>query len=100
VVSNSWKHLGIVMVLASYRGETYELWLVLATGVRPVSSWPLVTVSNLVAFSCLDVVYVQVLSLQLNHILHIIISYTCGVLNVLTLAIFPIYYCYALLLRK
>jgi hypothetical protein len=27
-----------------YRGETYELCLVLATGVRPVSWWPWVTV--------------------------------------------------------
>jgi hypothetical protein len=27
-----------------YRGETYELCLVLATGVRPVSWWPWVIV--------------------------------------------------------
>jgi hypothetical protein len=30
-----------------YRGETCELWSVLATGMRPVSLWPLVTVGNL-----------------------------------------------------
>jgi hypothetical protein len=39
-----------------YKGETCELWSVLATGVRPVSLWPLVTVSNLGAMSCLDIV--------------------------------------------
>jgi hypothetical protein len=39
-----------------YRGETCEFWLVLDTGVRPVSLWPLVTVSNLGAWSCLDVI--------------------------------------------
>jgi hypothetical protein len=39
-----------------YRGETCELWSVVATGVRPVTLWPLVTVSNLGASSCLEVV--------------------------------------------
>jgi hypothetical protein len=31
-------------VLFGYRGETCELFLVLATGVRSVSQWPWVTV--------------------------------------------------------
>jgi hypothetical protein len=39
-----------------YIGETCELWLVLATGLRPMSLWPLVTESNLGASSCLDVI--------------------------------------------
>jgi hypothetical protein len=38
-----------------YKGETCEPWLVLATGVRPVSLWPLITMSNLGAWLCLDI---------------------------------------------
>jgi hypothetical protein len=41
---------------SGYRGETCELYLVLATGVRPVSWWPLVTVGNRGAVSCLVIV--------------------------------------------
>jgi hypothetical protein len=39
-----------------YRWDACERWLVLATGVTPVSLRPLITVGNLVAWSCLDVV--------------------------------------------
>jgi hypothetical protein len=42
------------MVL-SYRWDAFERGLVLAIGVTPVSLWPLVTGSNLGAWSCLDV---------------------------------------------
>jgi hypothetical protein len=45
------------MVLdCGYRWDAYERWSVLATGVTPVSLWPLVTMSNLGASSCLDVI--------------------------------------------
>jgi hypothetical protein len=70
LVGSSWVYLGLVGSVCGmqqveacghspsfgYRGETCELWLVLATGVRPVTSWPFVTMSNLGVFSCLDVV--------------------------------------------
>jgi hypothetical protein len=39
-----------------YRWAASERWLVLSTGVTPVSLWPLVTGSNLAPWSCLDVV--------------------------------------------
>jgi hypothetical protein len=39
-----------------YKGETCESRSVLVTGVRPVRLWPLITKSNLGAWSCLDVV--------------------------------------------
>jgi hypothetical protein len=39
-----------------YRGETCEVCSVLATAVRLVSLWPVVTMSNLGAISCLDIV--------------------------------------------
>jgi hypothetical protein len=39
-----------------YKGETCEPRSILATGVRPVRLWPLVTESNLGVWSCLDVV--------------------------------------------
>jgi hypothetical protein len=32
---------------SSYRWDAYERWLVLATGVTPMSLWPLVTMGNL-----------------------------------------------------
>jgi hypothetical protein len=39
-----------------YGWDACESWSVLATGVTPVSLWPLITVGNLGAWSCLDVV--------------------------------------------
>jgi cytochrome bd-type quinol oxidase subunit 2 len=39
-----------------YRWDAYECWLVLATGVTHVSLWPLVTMGNLGAPSCNDLV--------------------------------------------
>jgi hypothetical protein len=39
-----------------YRWDAYERWSVLATGVTPVSLRPLITIGNLGAWSCLDVV--------------------------------------------
>jgi hypothetical protein len=39
-----------------YKGKTCEPESVLATGVRPVSLWPLITVGNLGVWSCLEVV--------------------------------------------
>jgi hypothetical protein len=39
-----------------YKGETCEPQSVLATGVRTMSLWPLITVSNIGAWLCLDVV--------------------------------------------
>jgi hypothetical protein len=41
-----------------YRWDACERWLVLATGVIPVSWRPLITISNLGAWSCLDIVEV------------------------------------------
>jgi hypothetical protein len=39
-----------------YRWDAYEHWMVLTTGVTPVSLRPLITVGNLGAWSCLDIV--------------------------------------------
>jgi hypothetical protein len=39
-----------------YGWDVCEHWSVLATGVTPVSLWPLITVGNLGASSYLDVV--------------------------------------------
>jgi hypothetical protein len=39
-----------------YRWDAYERWLVFAIGVTLVSLRPLITVSDLGAWSCLDVV--------------------------------------------
>jgi hypothetical protein len=39
-----------------YRWDACERWSVLATGVTPVSLRPLITVSNLGAWSCFDIV--------------------------------------------
>jgi hypothetical protein len=39
-----------------YRGETCELLLVLATGVTPRSLRPMITVGNLGAWLCIDIV--------------------------------------------
>jgi hypothetical protein len=41
-----------------YRWDAYERWSVLATGVTPGSLWPLITVGNLGAPLCLDIVQV------------------------------------------
>jgi hypothetical protein len=38
-----------------HRSDACEHGLVLATGVTPVSLWPLITVGNLGVWSCLDV---------------------------------------------
>jgi hypothetical protein len=46
-----------------YRWDACEHWSLVATGVTPVSLMPLITVGNLGARSCLDIVYVYVLSL-------------------------------------
>jgi hypothetical protein len=70
LVGFGWFGSGQVLGLDSfgYRGETCELCLVLATGVRPVSSiWfstgvtpgslrPLITLGNLGAWLCIDIV--------------------------------------------
>jgi hypothetical protein len=39
-----------------YRWDACELGSILATGVTPVSMWPLVTGNNLGVWSCLDIV--------------------------------------------
>jgi hypothetical protein len=39
-----------------YTWDACECWSVLATGVTPVSLTPLITVDNLGAWSCLDIV--------------------------------------------
>jgi hypothetical protein len=39
-----------------YRWDACERWSVLAIGVTPVSSVPLVTMGNLAAVSCSDIV--------------------------------------------
>jgi hypothetical protein len=45
------------MVLGcGYRWDACERWSILATGVTHVSLWPLVTMGNLGASLCLDVV--------------------------------------------
>jgi hypothetical protein len=38
-----------------YRWDACERWSVLATGVTSVSMRPLITVGNLVVWSCLDI---------------------------------------------
>jgi hypothetical protein len=38
------------------RWDASECCLVLATGVTPISLWPMITVGNLGALSCLDVI--------------------------------------------
>jgi hypothetical protein len=40
----------------SYRWDACERWSFLATGVTPMTLRPLITVSNLGAWSCLDIV--------------------------------------------
>ncbi len=69
----------------------------LATGVTPVSLWLLVTLGNLDAVSCLDVIKYRCFSLQLNLLLSLscykltyhYFSYTCWVatISLLTLAV-------------
>jgi hypothetical protein len=45
------------MVLGfGYRWDACEHWSVLATGVTPVSLWPLINMGNLGVLSCLNVV--------------------------------------------
>jgi hypothetical protein len=39
-----------------YRWDVCERWILLATGVTPVSLRPLITVGNLGVWSCLDIV--------------------------------------------
>jgi hypothetical protein len=39
-----------------YRWDAYERWSVLAIGVTPMSLRPLITVGNLGAWSCLDII--------------------------------------------
>jgi hypothetical protein len=39
-----------------YRWDAYEHWLFLVIGVTPVRLRPLITVGNLGAWSCLDIV--------------------------------------------
>jgi hypothetical protein len=39
-----------------YRWDACEHWSVLATGVSPMSLRPLITVGNLGAWSCLDII--------------------------------------------
>jgi hypothetical protein len=45
---------------SSYRWDAYERWSILSTGVTPVALGPLVTIGNLGASSCLDVVEVLI----------------------------------------
>jgi hypothetical protein len=103
--------------------QGWDMWALfgLATRVRPVSSvwfwlqgcdlWaggPGLQLGNWGAVSCLVVVKVYVLFLCnwttcwafLVIRLHVIISYTCWVLYVLILALFPVYCYYALLLKR
>jgi hypothetical protein len=47
-----------VCMVLGYRWDACERGSVLATGVSPVSLWPVVTGSNLGMWSCLDVVEV------------------------------------------
>jgi hypothetical protein len=53
----SWYAVGAthVCMVLRYRWDACESGLVLATGVTPVSFWPLVSRSNLGVWSCLDV---------------------------------------------
>jgi hypothetical protein len=51
-----------------YRWDAYDRWSVVATGVTPMSLRPLITMGNLGAWSCLDIIWVKVLSLQINHL--------------------------------
>jgi hypothetical protein len=41
-----------------YKWDAYERWSVLAIGVTPVSLSPWITMGNLGAWSCLDIVWV------------------------------------------
>jgi hypothetical protein len=63
--------VGSVRFESSWFGSWWdacERWSVLATGVTPVSLWPLIIVSNLSVWSCIDIVLVYVLSLLINHV--------------------------------
>jgi hypothetical protein len=76
--------------------------------MTPVSLRPFITVGNLGAWSgledCLGLdafsAFKPCCQAFLVISLHVIVSYTCGVLYVLTLVIFPVCCCYALLLRR
>jgi hypothetical protein len=68
-----------------YKGETCEPQSALAIGVRPMILWPLITMSNLGAWLCLDVIKSRCYSLQLDLLLSLscyklvypYFSYTC-----------------------
>jgi hypothetical protein len=46
----------VCMFWFGYKRDAYECWSVLATGVTAVSLRPLITMGNLGAWSCLDIV--------------------------------------------
>jgi hypothetical protein len=46
----------VCMFWLGYRWDAFERWSFLATGVTHVSLRPLITVANLGAWSCLDIV--------------------------------------------
>jgi hypothetical protein len=46
----------VCMFWFGYRWDTYGRWTFLAIGVTPVSLRPLITIGNLGAWSCLDIV--------------------------------------------
>jgi hypothetical protein len=57
--SGSWHAAGakpMCIFWFGYRWDACEHWSVLAIGVTPVSLRPLITVGNLGAWSCLDIV--------------------------------------------
>jgi hypothetical protein len=56
-LSGSWYAAGAKPVcMFVYRWDACECWSFLATGLTPESLWPLITVGNLGAWSCLDII--------------------------------------------
>jgi hypothetical protein len=56
VLANGMQQLQSLCAWFGYMCDACEHWSVLAIGVTPVSLWPLITVGNLGASSCLDVI--------------------------------------------
>jgi hypothetical protein len=57
--SSSWYAAGVKpvrMFWFVYRWDACEFWSFLVIGVTPVSLWPLITMGNLGAWSCLNIV--------------------------------------------
>jgi hypothetical protein len=63
-----------------FRLDACERWSFFAMSVTPVSLRPLITVGNLGAWSCLDIVEVYVLSVRINHLVKPFLLQVCMLL--------------------